>query len=97
MVETKIYKVEIEHGVFEMDGGKKFDTYKAFTKDGKKITLKFTQAVANLPKENGFIYVSQGNINLDTSRKYPRFWVKHLEKFEPKVIEAQDLKDYFGE
>ena len=62
---------------------KKFWTYKAVTKNGALVDLKFRQVVGNIPKQSKFIMVVHpDNINQDRHCYYPTWWVAEVEAFE---------------
>ena len=65
------------------DPKKKFWTYKAVTKNGALVDLKFRQEVANVPKEKKFIIVvSPDMINEARNTYYPTWWVAGVIAFE---------------
>ena len=65
------------------DGSKKFWTYKAVTKNGALVDLKFRQEVALVPKKPKFIMVVHpDNINQARNTYYPTYWVAKVETFE---------------
>lgn len=75
-------KIEIYKKAITTKEGKSFDVFKCIDKMGKKVDLKFTKAVKNLPDDSGFIYVEDDKINLDTHSRYPVYWVKGVENYE---------------
>lgn len=63
------------------DGKKTFTVYKTVDgQTGKLLDVKFTQAVADVPKQRGTLY---GDGNVDWNRQFPCVWVKAIDKFEP--------------
>lgn len=74
LIELQLVVTKIEYQ------GKKFNAYKTFQKNGKKIDVKFIKEVKNAPDVDSVIVVKLGNINLDKSRKYPCLWVRGIEE-----------------
>ena len=65
------------------DPKKKFWSYKALTKNGALVDLKFRQEVGNIPKEKKFIIVVHPDkINQARNTYYPTWWVAEVEAFE---------------
>jgi len=63
------------------DGKKTFTVHKTVDEQtGKLLDVKFTQAVADVPKQRGTLY---GEGNVDWNRQFPCVWVKAIDKFEP--------------
>ena len=86
-------KIEV-HSVKEvtLDNGKKFLAYKAVTKSGKLIDLKFTRLCAIIPTKPCFIYVLNENVNIQRNLKFPVMWVKEVEETEDfPVKEDEDI------
>ena len=62
--------------------GRAFNTYKAVTKNGALVDLKFRKEVKNLPTEKSIILVSPDNINEARNTQYPTWWVSKVEGVE---------------
>lgn len=90
-----IVKVEIETGLYKKDK-LSFNTYKAYTKTGKKYQLKFTRAVTNTPTTSGYIYVPIDSINFAKNQKFPCFWVSEVLAFEERK-NNENIANYFGD
>lgn len=79
--------------------GKKFRVYETVTKQGKRLTVKFTQAcLADMVAEglgeiNEPCVIFSSDCNLDTSRQYPCLWVRKVEKIEATERKSQDLSE----
>lgn len=96
----KEYTIEIlVRDVKTKDGKKTFKAYKVVEKSGQLVDLSFTRDVKELPDVNGFITVKADKINKQTNLRYPKYWVKAIENFEPKqtVIDTSSLDEAFGE
>ena len=84
------------------DKSKKFWTYKAITKNGAMVDLKFRQEVGNIPKESKFIIVVHpDSINQARNTYYPTWWVARVEAFESwsanLIANRQRVAEVFGE
>ena len=90
-VENKFKFLELEVRSIEIkkdDGSiNKFNAYKTFLKNGKKMDVKFTSAVEKTPKTDCMIKVNIEDMNIDNNRKYPCLWVK-------SIVEIMDLPKY---
>ena len=96
ILELDILVTKIEHE------GKKFNAYKTFQKNGKKIDVKFTRDVKNAPEENCIIVVEAGKMNLDKNRRFPCLWVREIKEVkqlpdknnDPRKLE--EITELFG-
>lgn len=81
--------------------GRTFNVYKAVTKNGALVDLKFRAAVKELPTEKSIIVVNPDNINEARNTAYPVWWVSAVEAIEPfqRNTEAnrQRVAEVFGE
>jgi len=98
-VENKVKVLEIEvHEITvkNSDGSvkNKFNAFKTFLTNGKKMDVRFPQAVKNLPKENCFIKVMSNDINIDKSHKYPRMWIQEIIEIVEKKALARTPEQY---
>lgn len=84
--ELVVTKIEYE--------GKKFNAYKTFMANGKKIDVKFTRDVKVTPDENCVIVVEHDNWNIDRNRKYPCIWVKGIKEVKPIETTRNKEEDY---
>lgn len=95
MDKKKLLKIEVIVKAMTTKDGRSFNTYKGVQKDGKLIDLKFRKEV-KAPDCNGYIYCEKEQVNLVKNVKFPVVWVRKIEKFEPKTVEAQQV-DIFDE
>lgn len=87
----KIKIVEVKEVTYE---GKKFNTYKALGKGGRKLDARFVKGCNNVPTAPCIIVVEDDCANVDISRQYPILWVKNvtaIEEFEHK----NNIDEYF--
>lgn len=61
--------------------GKKFNTYKTVSKNGRLTDLKFTKDVKELPSETCYAHILPDNMNIDKTREFPVVWVKKVEAY----------------
>lgn len=76
--------------------------FKAFSvkmKDGKWHDLQFTKEVPQsiLPTAHSLVFVREDKMNVDTSGKYLKVWVKEVEKIIQFERPLEDLAQYFEE
>ncbi len=96
----KEYTIKIlTREVKKSDGKGTFTAFKCVENDGTLVDLSFTKAVKNIPTENGMLTVKASNINKQTNKHYPKYWVKDVEKFEPlqRGVNTKALDDAFGD
>lgn len=75
--------------------GTKFNAYKILeTATHKRVDLRFTRACVP-PVEDCILVVKKGNINKDTNRDYPCYWVKEIEDTLPLALSTVDVSKYF--
>lgn len=79
MMETK--KIEILVEERKTKEGRVFNIYKTFSKNGRKMDVKFTKDVKDLPKEHCYVVVDVDNMNIDNSGRFPILWVKAVEEY----------------
>lgn len=79
-METK--KIEILVEEKKTAEGKKFNTYKTFTKNGRKIDVKFRKEVKNLPEGNCYAIIAVDEMNVDKSKRFPVLWVSQVQGYE---------------
>lgn len=84
----------IEYEDTETGKKKKFNAYKAVTKTGKLIDLKFTSDCNDIPTHACYIYVKTTDYNVATNQKYPCVWVQAIVKVE-EFPEKKDTTDIF--
>lgn len=103
MNETKRIKVVATERT--TSDGKKFLSYKTFSKNGRATDLKFREEVENKPKESCYITVNVDDMNVNTKGEYPVCWIKgKILKIEPlgTLTDEQIAKnreavnDFFG-
>lgn len=80
--------------------GRTFNTYKAVTKNGAIVDLKFRKEVKNLPTEKSIIWVNEDNVNEQKNAQYPTYWVSQIEFIEPFVrnqeANRKRVREVFG-
>lgn len=75
--------------------GSKFNAYKILeTATHKRVDLRFTRACVP-PIEDCIIVVQKSNINKDTNRDYPCYWVREIEDTLPLGLSTADVSKYF--
>ena len=78
----------------------RFLAYHTFLKNGKKIDVKFTKAVANRPTTNSRLLVDVEHYNIDKNRQFPVLWIKQITKSElyvaPKKAVEEDLFETYN-
>lgn len=98
-METKELRVVVEQK--STKDGRKFNTFKTFSKNGRKTDLKFTKEVSNVPTKNCFIVINIDDMNLDDRGMYPVVWVKKIQEIKDTAeVSAEKsrkaINDYFG-
>ena len=91
----ELYQIRLFVEEHETREGKRFTSYKALEKSGKKRDLKFTRVVKDAPTEDCFIMVAKEDINRDSLRQYPCYWVKKITEIIPLEKVVSDLSEYF--
>lgn len=89
------YQIRLFVEEHETREGKRFTSYKCLEKSGKKRDLKFTRDVKDPPEEDCFIVVAKQDINRDSLRQYPCYWVKQIVEIVPLEKVTQNLNEYF--
>lgn len=98
-METKKIKITVTER--KTNDGKSFNSYKATTKNGNLIDVKFRKDVKNLPVKTCYAIIGVDNMNIDRKKEYPVMWVSAVEGYED-IAEAQAennrkvIEDYFG-
>ena len=83
LTKIEVYSVkEIEYEDKETQKKKKFTVYKAVTKGGKLIDLKFTSNCFNKPTKPCYILVHPNHWNVQKNLKFPVLWVSEVEEIE---------------
>lgn len=102
-METKRIKIRVTQRTTK--DGKKFNTFKTFSKNGNPTEVKFRQSVRTLPEKDGFYTFDADDMSLNKSGEYPVLWIRgeyqsfeelNAETEESKAKNRQDLTDYFG-
>ena len=100
-METKKIEILVEERTTHKDGKeKKFNTYKSFTKNGRKIDVKFRSDVKNLPTEHCYAVINVEDMNVDNSGRFPVLWVKEVQSYESveetrKENNKKKIDEYF--
>lgn len=85
--------------------GRKFNTYKTYSKNGRPTEVKFRKDVTDLPKKTGFYTFDEEALNLNTTGEYPVLWIRSNPVSFREIGEATEesaakqreaIKDYFG-
>jgi len=82
--------------------GKKFNTFKTTTKNGRLIDVKFRQTVKNIPDKNCYVIVPDDKCHLNASLEYPVLWIEEvaeIKALDEMTAEAnkKKLDEWFGE
>lgn len=98
-METKKLKVVVQDK--ETVDGRKFKTFKTFSKNGRATELKFRKEVTNIPTKNCYIVVNVDDVNISTSGEYPVCWVKAIQSIEDLGTmnaerNREQVNEYFG-
>lgn len=101
-METRRFLIKVTEKT--TNDGKKFYTYKTFSKNGRAVEVKFTQESGFNTKEDCIIEVLEGKCDLNTSGMYPVLWIRKVERVVPKeeidaeraVKNAKKLEEFFG-
>lgn len=98
-METKKIKIVVNER--STKDGRKFLTYRTFSKNGRATEVKFRKEVKQLPSKNCYAIVNVDDMNLNTSGEYPVVWIKSVvtyEDFETANAEAnaEKINEYFG-
>ena len=93
MNELKIKIIEVKD--VTLQDGKKFKAYKTVDKNGKKMDVRFTRDVHNLPTEACTIVVSPDRCNVATNRMYPILWVQEIIRIEETERKPSNVFEYF--
>lgn len=87
-METKKIKILVQERT--TSNGKKFDTYKAVTKNGRLIDCKFRKEVKDLPTANCYAVIGIDDMNIDKNKEYPTLWVSAVQGYESVGEVAQE-------
>ena len=87
-METK--KIEIIVEERKTSEGKKFNVYKTFTKNGRKIDVKFRKEVRDLPTENCYAIINVDDMNVDKSKRFPVLWIAEVQSYEDVTAVRQE-------
>lgn len=99
-METKKLKLVVTER--ETVDGRKFNTYKTFSKNGRATEVKFRKEVTNIPTKTCYINVAYDDMNIVTSNEYPTLWIKAIHSVEESGVENPEVNkakliEYFGE
>lgn len=81
--------------------GKKFNTYKTVSKNGRLTDLKFRKEVKDLPTETCYAHILPDNMNIDKTREFPVVWVNKVEAYSNISDAASEsnrkaIDEFFG-
>ncbi len=98
-METKRIKIVVQEKTTK--DGRKFDTYKTFSKNGRATEVKFRKDVKDLPKATCYIVCDVDDMNLNTSGEYPVLWIRAIQGIEDLNAANTEsnrakINDYFG-
>lgn len=85
-------KIKIIVSERETKDGRKFNVYKAVTKNGRLMDAKFRKDVSKVPEETSYVHVLEGNMNIDRKREYPVLWISEVEEITT-IKEEHDEQD----
>lgn len=100
-METKKIEILVEERTAKKDGKeKKFNTYKTFSKNERKMDVKFRQDVEKLPVEHCMAVICVDDMNVDNSGRFPVLWVKAVQSYESieqarKENNKKKIDEYF--
>lgn len=81
-METKKIEIIVEERTTKREGKeKKFNTYKTFSKNGRKMDVKFRAEVNPLPTSHCYAVINVDEMNIDNSGRFPVLWVKSVEEY----------------
>lgn len=86
-----MYKIKLIVKQGKKQDGTSFDYFKTSDGNGKLVDVRFTKECRNLPSKTSYIFVESKNINLDSKREYPCYWIKKIEKVEDIEYTNNDL------
>lgn len=98
-METKRIKIMVTEKVTKE--GKKFNTYKTTSKNGRLIDVKFRKDVKDLPTKTCYATIDVDCMNLDKNREYPVLWVNDVVGYDElaevnKEKNKAELDEIFG-
>ena len=79
-METKRVKIIVQEK--KTSDGKKFNTYKAVTKNGRLVDCKFRKEVKELPTETCYAVIGVDDMNLQKNTEYPVLWVSAVQGYD---------------
>ena len=100
-METKKIEILVDEKTGKRDGKDvKFNVYTTFTKNGRKMSVKFRNDVKNLPTEHCMATINVDDMNVDNSGRFPVLWVKDVQGYESieqvrKENNAKKINTYF--
>lgn len=86
-----MYKIKLIVKQGTKKDGKAFDYFKTADENGKLMDVRFTKDVKNVPSKTCFILVDEKDINLDSKREYPCYWIKHIVDIQEIAYTNNDL------
>lgn len=98
-METKKLKIRVTEKATA--DGRKFNTFKTFSKNGRATEVKFRKEVKNVPEKDCFIVVDVDDMNLNTANEFPVVWIKAIQAIEDLETGSAEanrdkINDYFG-
>lgn len=101
MSEVKNYRITVLVEEHKTKEGRTFPTYKAVTKNGALVDLKFRKEVTGIPSEKFIMEVSADKINQARNTQYPTWWVAQVISFEPYTVNLEAnrkrVEEVFGD
>lgn len=79
-METKRIKITV--ATKKTADGREFNTYKATTKNGRLIDVKFRKEVKNLPEKTCYAIINVDDMNVVRNTEFPVMWVKAVQGYE---------------
>ena len=74
--------------------GATFDAFHTFSKDGKKLSVRFRKECGN-PPDSGEITIDSDGANVNKSGRYPVLWIKSYKDFKPFENDGKALDEIF--
>ena len=98
-METKKLKIKVTER--QSADGRKFKTFKTFSKNGRATEVKFRKEIKDIPEKDCYINVNVDDMNLNTAGEYPILWVKAIVSIEDNAEVNADknrekINEYFG-
>ena len=74
---------------------KPFLTYYTYTKNNKKLNVKFQRSCKDIPEKDCTIFVKEENFNIDENNRFRAAWIKGIEEVKPLEVKKRDYSELF--